>query len=92
MADFYLDHPNLPSDKIAWWDFNAYQEGYTPGVRSNAGKTVNNYRDASAAACVASALLELSTYTKGNKKQEVSGKCQADSACARQCQLPRRTG
>ena len=28
MADFYLDHPNLPADKIAWWDFNAHQEGY----------------------------------------------------------------
>ena len=67
MADFYLDHPNLPSDKVAWWDFNAFQEGYTPGIRSNACKMVNNYRDASAAACVASALLELSTYSKGSK-------------------------
>lgn len=67
MADFYLDHPNLPSDKVAWWDFNAWQNGYTPGIRSKANTTVNNYRDASAAACVASALLELSTYVKGSK-------------------------
>lgn len=67
MADFYLNHPNLPSDKIAWWDFNAYQNGYIPGIRSKANTTVTNYRDASAAACVASALLELSTYTKGTK-------------------------
>lgn len=65
MADFYLDHPNLPSDKVAWWDFNANQPGYTPGIRSNANNVVINYRDASAAACTASALLELSTYTKG---------------------------
>lgn len=67
MADFYVNHPNLPSDKITYWDFNAYQNGYTPGVRSNANKVVANYRDASAAATVASALLELSTYTKGKK-------------------------
>ena len=70
MADFYVNHPNLPSDKIAWWDFNANQAGYTPGIRSNANKVVTNYRDASAAACVASALLELSTYTKGAKGQK----------------------
>ena len=67
MADFYLDHPNLPADKIAWWDFNAHQEGYVPGIRSNANNLVLNYRDASAAACTASALLELSTYVKGSK-------------------------
>ena len=70
MADFYLDHPNLPSDKVAWWDFNAYQKGYTPGVRSNANNVVMNYRDASAAACVASALMELSTYSKGAKSEK----------------------
>ena len=68
MADFYLDHPNLPADKVAWWDFNAYQEGYTPGIRSNANRVTTNYRDASAAACVSSALLELSTYCKGTQK------------------------
>ena len=70
MADYYLNHPNLPSDKIAWWDFNAYQNGYTPGIRSNANNVVANYRDASAAACVASALIELSTYTKGSKGEK----------------------
>lgn len=31
---------------------------------------MTNYRDASAAACVASALLELSTYTKGAKSSK----------------------
>ena len=70
MADYYLDHPNLPSDKVAWWDFNANQPGYKPGVRSNANKVVTLYRDASAAACVASALFELSTYVKGKKSQK----------------------
>ena len=69
MADFYLNHPNLPADKVAYWDFDAYRPEYTPGQRSNASKVVTNYRDASAAACTASALLELSTYVKGEKKR-----------------------
>lgn len=69
-ADYYVDHANLPSDKIAWWDFNAYQPGFVPGKRSNAGKIVTNYRDASAAAVTASALFELSTYTKGEKQKK----------------------
>lgn len=64
-ADFYLDHDNLPSDKVAWWDFNAYQPGYTPGVRSNARNLSINYRDVSAAAITASALFELSTFVDG---------------------------
>ena len=52
IADFYLNHPNLPADKIPVWDFNA---------------TANEERDASAGAITASALLELSKYTKGKK-------------------------
>ena len=70
MADYYLDHPNLPSDKVAWWDFNAWEEGYVPGVRSKASITPVLYRDASAAACTASALMELSTYVKGAKSKK----------------------
>ncbi|WP_288425775.1 glycoside hydrolase family 88 protein [uncultured Spirosoma sp.] len=49
IADFYLSHPNLPADKIPYWDFNA------PSIP-------NEERDASAGAIAASALLELSTY------------------------------
>ena len=69
LADFFMNHKNLPADKIPYWDFNANQQGYTPGVRSNANNVKQLYRDASAAAIVASALMELSTYsrTKGNK-------------------------
>jgi len=53
IAQFILNHPNLPDDKIPYWDFNA------PGI-SNAS------RDASAGAIICSALLELSQYA--NKK------------------------
>jgi unsaturated chondroitin disaccharide hydrolase len=53
IAKFILSHPNLPIDKIPYWDFNA------PNIP-------NALRDASAAAIMASAFLELSTYV--NKK------------------------
>jgi hypothetical protein len=49
IADFVLRHPNLPADKIPYWDFNA------PNIP-------HALRDASAGAILASALLELSGY------------------------------
>jgi len=49
IADFILQHPNLPKDKIPYWDFDA------PNITSQP-------RDASAAAVIASALIELSSY------------------------------
>lgn len=68
-ADFYINHPNLPKDKIPYWDFNANQKGYHPQWRNDEFKKLNYIpRDASAAALVASALLELSTYTNEKGK------------------------
>ena len=49
IADFMLNHPNLPADKVPYWDYNA------PNIP-------NALRDASAAAILASALLELRNY------------------------------
>jgi len=49
IAAFLLNHPNLPADKIPYWDFNA------PDIP-------NTLRDASAGAIIASGLLELSGY------------------------------
>ncbi|HVW96078.1 MAG TPA: glycoside hydrolase family 88 protein [Mucilaginibacter sp.] len=49
IADFILHHPNLPADKIPYWDFNA------PNIP-------DALRDASAGAIMASALLELCRY------------------------------
>lgn len=49
IAQFILKHPNLPADKIPYWDFNA------PDIP-------NALRDVSAAPIIASALLELKTY------------------------------
>ena len=50
IAAFILNHPRLPEDKIPYWDFDA------PNIP-------NEPRDASAAALIASALIELSSYT-----------------------------
>lgn len=49
IAEFMLNHPNLPADKVPYWDFNA------PGIP-------NALRDASAASITAAALLELADY------------------------------
>jgi unsaturated chondroitin disaccharide hydrolase len=49
IAQFILNHPNLPKDKIPYWDFNA------PGIP-------NAPRDVSAGAVICSALLELAGY------------------------------
>ena len=57
IANFILNNPNLPEDKIPFWDFDAPQIPYTQ-------------RDASAAAIMASALLELGQYTNGSEKQK----------------------
>ena len=57
IAHFILNNPNLPEDKIPFWDYDAPQIPYTE-------------RDASAAAIMASALLELGQYTNENEKQE----------------------
>jgi len=57
IAAFILHHPNLPADKVPYWDFNA------PGIPAEP-------RDASAAAITASALLELAQYVKGKVRKE----------------------
>ena len=53
IASFILNNPNLPADKIPYWDYSK------PG----------EVRDASAAAIAASALLELSQYSNPEQKK-----------------------
>lgn len=62
LAGYFINNKNLPTDAIPYWDFNANETGYKPGANSYANKITTPYRDASAAAITASALLELSTY------------------------------
>ena len=49
IAEFLTNHPNLPKDKIPYWDFNA-------------PITKTTYRDVSASSIMASALLELGQF------------------------------
>uniref|UniRef100_UPI0035A0FB69 glycoside hydrolase family 88 protein n=3 Tax=Bacteroides TaxID=816 RepID=UPI0035A0FB69 len=58
---FIFNHKNLPEDLVPYWDFDA------PGIP-------NEPRDASAAACTASALYELSTYLPGKGYKETADK------------------
>ena len=51
IANFLLNHPNLPEDLVPYWDF------LCPEIP-------NTYRDVSSAAIMASALYELSTFSE----------------------------
>ncbi|WP_312137860.1 glycoside hydrolase family 88 protein [Sphingobacterium sp.] len=70
MADYFLNHDRLPEDKIPYWDFNAGQEGFPSSWKYDASKYPVIPRDASAAAVVASALIELAQYVKKDKSVE----------------------
>jgi hypothetical protein len=54
IADFILHHPNLPADKIPYWDFDAPLSPQPP-------------RDVSAATVMASALYELAQFVPSKK-------------------------
>jgi unsaturated chondroitin disaccharide hydrolase len=58
---FFINHKNLPEDGIPYWDFDV------PTIP-------NTYRDASAAAIMASALIELYTFTKNGMYLNYSNK------------------
>ena len=57
IANFLLHHKNMPADKIPYWDYNATDIPTT-------------YRDASAAAIMCSALLELAKYSNEKQRNE----------------------
>ncbi|MEC3878062.1 glycoside hydrolase family 88 protein [Parapedobacter sp. 10938] len=69
IATFMLNHSNMPEDLIPYWDFDAPdlpdESLYAAGYKTN--------RDASAAAIMASALIELSTYTDGERSDKYLG-------------------
>jgi unsaturated chondroitin disaccharide hydrolase len=60
IAEFILNNPNLPKDKVPYWDFNA------PDIP-------NAYRDASAGAIYASALIELAGYVDAASAKKYLG-------------------
>ena len=71
IAHFLVSHPRLPEDKIPFWDFDA------PDIP-------NEPRDASSAAIMASALLELSTLDPSDDARlwRDTAVCQLRSLCS----------
>ena len=65
IADFLLNHLNMPDDMIPYWDYSCPER--------------SKMRDASAAAVMASALLELSTYSTQGQKYFKAGEKQLKS-------------
>ncbi len=57
IAAFILDHPNLPDDKIPYWDFDA------PNIP-------DELRDSSAGAIIAAALLELQGFVEAGDAEQ----------------------
>ena len=57
VADFILQHPRMPEDGIPYWDFDA------PDIP-------DALRDASAGAIMASAFIELSTFTDAERSEK----------------------
>lgn len=61
IAAYLLNHPRMPKDLVPYYDFDA------PGIP-------NEPRDASAAAVIASGLIELGSYSKNKKLYRTSAK------------------
>lgn len=59
IAQYFFNHPNLPEDKIPFWDFDA-------------PKIPNEPRDVSAATITAAGLLELAKYDSENSSQYIN--------------------
>ncbi|RKF41046.1 glucuronyl hydrolase [Sphingobacterium siyangense] len=62
IAKYILSNPNLPADLVPYWDFDKDKIAQSDKMYPN-----KDLRDVSAAALYASALLELSQYTKGSE-------------------------
>jgi len=71
IANFIVGHPNMPADKIPYWDFNA------PNIP-------DAKRDASAAAIISSALLELCQYVESDLSEKYldTAKTQLKTLCS----------
>jgi rhamnogalacturonyl hydrolase YesR len=66
VADYIIDHPNLPEDMVPYWDFHVPDPGLTPEWNYDPSMFDEIPRDASAAAIICSALLELCKYADRN--------------------------
>jgi len=68
IANYMLDHPNLPEDGVPLWDYQVNEAGFTPEWEYQVTDYPKIPRDASAAAITCSALYELATYSTKKEK------------------------
>ncbi len=66
IADYMLQHPNLPDDMVPLWDYHANDPAYVPSWLNKLPKLEKPWRDASAAAITSSALFDLSQLSRNN--------------------------
>lgn len=71
LANFAINNPSMPEDGIPIWDYNVGQQGYTPPVEYSKNKINLKPRDVSAAAIMASSMLELCQYCKGETSKKL---------------------
>jgi unsaturated chondroitin disaccharide hydrolase len=69
IANYLINHPNLPEDMVPYWDYNVVDPSLIPEWKYDASQFPVIPRDASAAAIMSSALFELGTLstTQGEK-------------------------
>lgn len=72
VADYILNHPNLPADLIPYWDFD-----YDKIPKDSKFYGQRMLKDVSAAALYASALLELSQFVEGKRGENYLSKAEA---------------
>ncbi len=63
IAEYILNHPNMPKDLVPYWDYNVFDKGYTAEWNYDPNHKLIGSRDASAAAVTSSALFELAELT-----------------------------
>tara|TARA_R110002050_G_scaffold300778_1_gene472537 strand:- start:5901 stop:7136 length:1236 start_codon:yes stop_codon:yes gene_type:complete len=69
IADYIINHPNLPDDMIPYWDYNVVDHGLIPEWSYDPSGYPVIPRDASAAAITSSALFELGKYSLENRER-----------------------
>ena len=69
IADYMINHPNLPDDMIPYWDYNVVDTGLIPEWDYDPAEFSEVPRDASAAAITSSALFELEKYSAENSDE-----------------------
>ncbi len=67
IADYITSYPDMPEDRVPYWDFFAADPAFIPEWEYDPAAYKEIPRDASAAAIISSALLELSTYAEAGE-------------------------